>query len=262
MNLLNKLTVKNLKLNKKRTVVTVIGIMLSVGLITAVVSVYKSGLQSIINYETTEKGAFHAAFYNVTTEDLKTIENVRGIDKIDLTKDIGYAAVDSKNEHKPYICIKGFTQDSLEDLSVNLVDGRMPQNGGEILIPTHLKTNGRVILTVGDEVTFDVGRRTAADGSELDQHAPFIPADENSEPSESLASTQTKTYKIVGVMERPAYNVEPYSAPGYTVVTYVDGSQIGGEADVYCLAADGSGIRRQKRVQTDRKHPRGGRSPL
>ena len=36
MNLLNKLTVKNLELNKKRSIVTVIGIILSVALITAV----------------------------------------------------------------------------------------------------------------------------------------------------------------------------------------------------------------------------------
>ena len=49
MDLLNKLTIKNLKLNKKRTIVTIIGIMLSVALITAVASMYASGLQSLIN---------------------------------------------------------------------------------------------------------------------------------------------------------------------------------------------------------------------
>ncbi len=42
MNLLNKLTTKNLKLNKKRTVVTIIGIMLSIALITAVASMVVS----------------------------------------------------------------------------------------------------------------------------------------------------------------------------------------------------------------------------
>ena len=42
MNLLNKLTVKNLELNKKRSIVTVIGIILSVALITAVASMVVS----------------------------------------------------------------------------------------------------------------------------------------------------------------------------------------------------------------------------
>ena len=36
MKLLNNMTIKNLKLNKKRTLVTIIGIVLSVALMTAV----------------------------------------------------------------------------------------------------------------------------------------------------------------------------------------------------------------------------------
>ena len=42
MNILNKLTIKNLKLNKKRTIVTIIGIILSVALICAVASMVSS----------------------------------------------------------------------------------------------------------------------------------------------------------------------------------------------------------------------------
>ena len=56
MNLLNKLTIKNLKLNKKRTIVTIIGIMLSVALITAVSSMFFSVQESFINYEKKKGG--------------------------------------------------------------------------------------------------------------------------------------------------------------------------------------------------------------
>ena len=52
MNLLNKLTTKNLTLNKKRTIVTIIGIILSVALITAVASMYASGIQMLIIQKT------------------------------------------------------------------------------------------------------------------------------------------------------------------------------------------------------------------
>ena len=51
MNLLNKLTTKNLKLNKKRTVVTIIGIMLSIALITAAASTVVSFSQSHIDFD-------------------------------------------------------------------------------------------------------------------------------------------------------------------------------------------------------------------
>ena len=63
MNLLNKLTIKNLKLNKKRTVVTITGIMLSVALITAVASMYASGIKSLIDYETKLKGKTFIQFF-------------------------------------------------------------------------------------------------------------------------------------------------------------------------------------------------------
>ena len=96
MNLLNKLTIKNLKLNKKRTIVTIIGIMLSVALITAVSSIYSSGIKSLIKYETHEKGNFHAAFYKVPISDIDIFENNRNIETINITKDVGFAKIDSK----------------------------------------------------------------------------------------------------------------------------------------------------------------------
>ena len=40
MDLLNRLTIKNLKLNKKRTIVTIMGIILSVALISAVAGMF------------------------------------------------------------------------------------------------------------------------------------------------------------------------------------------------------------------------------
>ena len=45
MNILNELTIKNLKLNKKRTIVTIVGIVLSVALICAVAGMVTSRLE-------------------------------------------------------------------------------------------------------------------------------------------------------------------------------------------------------------------------
>ena len=133
MNLLDKLTIKNLKLNKKRTIVTVIGIILSVALITAVSSIYSSGIKSLIDFETYEKGDFHVAYYDVPFSEIATFKNNRNIETVNLTMDIGYAKIDSKNEYKPYAFIKAFTKDSLNNLSVRLVDGRLPENENDLL---------------------------------------------------------------------------------------------------------------------------------
>ena len=232
MNLLNKLSIKNLKLNKKRTVVTIIGIMLSVALINAVASIYYSGIKSLIKYETYEKGNFHTTFYNVPVNDIDIFENNRNIETINITKNIGYAKIDSKNEYKPYAFIKAFTKDSLNNLSVKLIDGRLPQNENEIVIPTHLKTNGRLILNIGDSISLDIGKRVLVDGSVLNQNDSYQKPNEDG-TGESIIDTNSKTYKIVGIIERPATNIESYSAPGYTFITYLEENKISGVIDVY-----------------------------
>ncbi len=256
MSLLNKLTIKNLKLNKKRTIVTIIGIILSVALITAVSTIYASGVKSLINFEIHEKGNFHVAFYNVPNEEIQTFKNNRAIEEINITKNIGYANIDSKNEYKPYAYIKAFTQKSLENLSIKLVEGRMPENENEILIPTHLKTNGRIDYQIGDTITLEVGKRVDNEGHELTQNNPYNPVNmtetmvdmetgkeetnyiEKSE--EKIIDTATKTYKIVGIIERPASNIEDYIAPGYTLITYTDEKNFEGNVDLYILYNDKS----------------------
>ena len=228
MNLLNNLTIKNLKLNKKRTLVTIVGIMLSVALITAVATMYSSCIKSLINFETYQKGNFHVAFYDVPINEVETIKNNRGVDEVYLTKDIGYAKLEeSKNEYKPYVYVKGFSKEAIEELSVKLVEGRFPENENEILIPTHLKTNGRVVLNVGETITLDVGTRVS-DGHELTQDNKF-----SKEANEEIINTTSKTYKIVGIIERPANNIESYSAPGYTFITYMNENNMKDKVNVY-----------------------------
>ena len=232
MSLLNKLTIKNLKLNKKRTIVTIIGIMLSVSLITAVATMYNSAIKSLINFEIREKGDFHVAYYNVPQEEIDTFKNNRSIDTLNLVENIGYAKIDSKNEYKPYAYIKAFTKSSLNNLSIKLVEGRLPENSNEILIPTHLKTNGRITLNVGDVITLDVGTRVDNEGYELNQINPLYTNDDGT-LSEKIVNTTSITYKVVGIIERPATNIEGYTAPGYTFITYFNDNNIGNFVDIY-----------------------------
>ena len=214
MNVLNKLTIKNLKLNKKRSIVTIIGIILSVALIMAVVTMYSSAIASLIKFETTEKGNYHAVFYDVPSSDINTFKQNRKIESIYLTHHIGYARLnESKNEDKPYAHVMSFDENAIKNLAINLTEGRLPENDSEILIPTHLKTNGRVDLKVGDSITLDIGDRIyLEDNAILNQGNPFL-------EHEDIINTTPHTYKIVGIVNRPPSTIESYSAPGYTFIT-------------------------------------------
>lgn len=74
MNILNKLTYKNLLLNKKRSVVTIVGIILSVALISAVASMVMSFKESLINYEKKTEGDYHYGFYGVSNDEVQTFK--------------------------------------------------------------------------------------------------------------------------------------------------------------------------------------------
>ena len=251
MDLLRRLTIKNLLLNKKRTIVTIVGIILSVALITAVASMYMSAIGSLIAYEIRYKGDYHVEFRGVPVEDIESFEKNKDIEKMYLTQDIGYSELkESQNDYKPYVFVKAFSESSMKNLAVNLTEGRLPQNENEILIPTHLKTNGRVEFHVGDEITLNLGTRVGIDGNELTQENPFRPNDgeeftydartgemlssENYDKSqEKIIDTRAKTYKIVGICERPSTGIEDYTAPGYTFITLLNENHLKGKVDIF-----------------------------
>lgn len=229
MNLLNKLTIKNLKLNKKRTIVTIIGIMLSVALITAVTTIYVSGLKSLVTYEKLVKGNYHVEFLNVPLNDVTKIKNNLGVDKVFLTQEVGYAKInESKNVNKPYAYILAFDKDSLKNLSVSLIEGRLPENSDEIVISNHLLSNGRVKLKVGEEITLDIGKRYI-DNDKLDQSNPY------NDSKEIIKDRYSKTYKIVGISKRPTSSIEPYTAPGYTFITLLSQPDKNKDVNVFAL---------------------------
>ena len=227
MNILNKLTIKNLKLNKKRTIVTIIGIILSVALICAVASMVSSFRESLIRFEINRDGNFHYEFSNVDSKKLKEIKNNRNFEKIYISKNVGYLKLDnSKNEDKPYAYLIAMNKITMSNVSLNLIEGRFPSNDKEIVIPRHLKTNGRVDYKVGDTITLYLGDRVS-DGYTLNQNNPYH------KDEETFDIKDTKTFKIVGIIERPSTIIENYLAPGYTFITYLNDNNYSGEYNVY-----------------------------
>lgn len=227
MSILNKLTIKNLKLNKRRTIVTIIGIILSVALICAVASIVSSFRESLIKFEINRDGNFHYEFSNVDSNTLREIKNNRNFDKVYISKNIGYLKLNnSKNEDKPYAYLIAMDDIAMSNVSLNLIEGRFPTNDNEIVIPRHLKTNGRVDYKIGETITLDYGDRVS-DEYILNQNNPFNKGDE------TFKIKGTKTFKIVGIIERPSTIIENYSAPGYTFITYLNESVYSGEYNVY-----------------------------
>lgn len=218
MNLMKTLTLKNLKLNRKRTIVTIVGIILATALLSALVTLVSSFQYSVIEYQKQKGGDFHVKFSNVKMSELSEFKNNRNIESTFETMGMGFAKLNGcKNEDKPYAYVMATDEAGFERGCFKLIEGRMAKNEDEIVIPRHLKTNGRIDIKVGDEITLDVGKRYDSNTeSVISENSAY----ENE--AETLTDTVTKHYKVVGIMERPGYGMEDYSAAGYTFVTYSD----------------------------------------
>lgn len=211
MRLFTRLSINDIKLNKKRSLVTMIGMILSVVLITATISIYSSLISSITNFIIIKNGDFHVAFYDVSKEETKDFESSQKVDSINSVYNIGYAKINSRNESKPYVLIKAFSEKSIDDLSIQLKEGRLPKNDKEILIPTHLESNAGLKFKVGDDITLNIGSRTL-NQKELGLFDEF-------NKNEELRIRKKITYKVVGIIEKPSLFIEDSTSPSYTFIT-------------------------------------------
>lgn len=215
MNVMKKITFRALKENRKRTAVTIIGIILATALITAVAGMAKSFRASMIAYEKGQCGDYHYKFSEVGTENLKYFENNRNIKKLGYVWEVGYAILEgSKNPDKPYLYICAMNEAGMEAAALKLTEGRFPENDSEILIPLHTYGNGGVKIEVGDVLELEVGCRSTEEGYSLHQSSPYH------EEEEIFCPQEKKEYTVVGLVSRPV--IEERWAPGYTAVTFLE----------------------------------------
>lgn len=227
MKILNKFTIKNLRLNKKRTIVTIIGIMLSTALICGVAGLVSSFQKTLLEASIAADGNFHAKFNNVSKDKFSYVTENQKVKQYFFTSELGWAILDgSENNDKPYVQVMEYDKTALENFGINLVEGRVPENSNEILISEHIRTNAQVNWKVGDKITINIGERIAEDGIKLGESNPYQTRidyneqDEKIETSmeEKIINAKTKTYTIVGITKR--LNYENYFSPGYKVITY------------------------------------------
>lgn len=227
MQILNRLTIRNLKLNKRRTIVTIIGIILATALLTAVATMAVSLKESVTLRSKKVDGDFHLLLYDMTDKEKESVINNRQVESYYETHEVGYGVLDGcVNDSKPYVYIEALDSDTFEKAEINVTSGRLPEDDNEIVISSHIKTNGGVKYNLGDKITFDIGDRTY-NGKKLYQNDTY-------REDEQLEAKQTKTYKVVGICDRLPYGEEPRTAPGYSVITLANKADTSlNKSDIY-----------------------------
>ncbi len=213
MKILNKIIIKDLKLNKKRSIVTIIGIMLSVALICAVAGMFTSFRATLVKGVIESSGYYHVKIEDVDDSIKSSLKHNYDVKDIYEVNEIGYAKLEKINySSKPYIHLYSINNNDFNNLKFKLIEGRFPNNENEIIISHYLKTLGEMDYKIGDTIELNVGNRMS-DGYKLNPSNPYY------EDEENIENARTMKFTIVGIIERPDYTFERYSDPGFTALT-------------------------------------------
>lgn len=220
MSILNDLTIKNLKLNKKRTIVTIVGIILSTALMVGIGLLFSSFQDYMIRETISYNGKYEVEYGDVS------LDKLNSIDKKDFSyfyqKAIGFSKFDSANEYKPYLYISSVNKEYFNEL--HLISGRFAENDSELVISNHINTNGGASYKIGDIITLKYGERVVEGINTLANNEYY--------EEETLNIVGEKTYTIVGIVERS--NFEDYSASGYSTFT-LDMNDKDGTVNVFVM---------------------------
>ena len=209
MKVLNELSVKDLRLNKKRSIVIIIGIILSTALICGVAGLITSFQKTFVETAKNSQGNYHAIFYNVPKDELKYIEENRSIEDYYLSEELGYSYLtngktSTGEEEKPLVNIISMNDKFLNNMAINVQDGRLPENDSELAISTRINEKFKTNYKVGDTITLNVGELK---GTLENQNANYYDEEQTKKTDGTEQTTEneivnvtSKTYKIVGII--------------------------------------------------------------
>lgn len=234
MNIFKTYVKRNLKNNRLRTTMTILGIILSVALVTAVIEGAFSGIEYARNVMKHSYGNHHGYAFNMTMDTAYELIQKDEIEAYTTFNTVGWSKIDSQNSWKQYLLVKEATEEIKDFLPINIIEGHFPENENEILLPTSLATNANIQYNVGDTITLTLSERyldpeyyynddLSLDEIDLVQNG-IIPEsaryfeDERLLTSEDGYPVLTKTYTVCGVMERLPYTIEEYMCPGYIAI--------------------------------------------
>lgn len=203
MKLLNKLTLKNLRLNKVRTIVTIVGIMLSAALITVVSGMALSGRQTMIDGQTTWSGNYDVALDIIDTAKIDKIRQNRNVENAFYKERLGYARTKNADGEICDYSVLAMSENTYGNcFKIDLIKGKFPTNSGEAVVTKSFKTQDGKDVKIGDKITLDVGVLTDKDSNVLDEEGihNLLQKDFN---KCSIIDTVKRTYTVTGIIERP-----------------------------------------------------------
>ncbi|MFC4305921.1 ABC transporter permease [Cohnella boryungensis] len=172
MNKYTELTEKYLRGQKKRSLLTILGIVLSVTLLTSIGTIGMSYRDKLVRQTIDNYGDYHVSFNSIPGEAVPKVVNNATIATAGVISREGYAVIRSTDEKEKqenpfaapyrYLNVKGYDANAMNMLRVQLDSGRLPENPNEIMLSTWSLDHFQKKPALGDRIRLDLGVRKAA----------------------------------------------------------------------------------------------------
>ena len=199
MNLYTSLTLRYLKQNKRRTLVTIIGIILATALICGIGNICTSFMDYQMRDQIQSSGSFYATFTDIDKEKASVITKSSGVSEYGYKKNLGSVILDKKNSTS--LDINVFDKNTINSFQITLKKGSYPKNESELIVTQDLlnKWNKKI----GDKITLNLGELIYDDMGMISK----------------LKNSQKTTFKIVGTLDKAPYNSKLFAITGFDINT-------------------------------------------
>lgn len=230
MSILSNYTLRCLKKNRVRTLVTIVGIVLSVALFTAVAEGAWSGLRYLQNVAVAENGSYHGFYTGMSDQEAAELAAQPQVTKTAAIDHVGWALVNPEQRYYPYLLIDSLGDGVTDLISVRITEGRLPENEGELILSDRTEASTGIHYQLGQVLTLSVGKRLDAEGGELGANQPY------QGEAETLTEAREMVYTVVGFYKRLNYSLDPSALPGALALTA--GTEPGGNHTVLFTLED------------------------
>ena len=203
MNVISRFTRRNLTRNRKRTFVTIIGVMLSTALICTVVGMVATFRHSIIEDYKRSTGDYHVEFGIRNKEQYDILMNNAHVEKAGTVQTLAFAKLDPVKTGREYLTVYGLDDMAFVQMNIELLEGRLPENASEMVLTEHYASMEGA-PKVGDTLRIEIGDRVIPD-EENGGEIPYYGWESAEE--EQFISRGEAEYKVVGIVEN-RYSLE------------------------------------------------------
>lgn len=243
-NVIFRVTARYMKLNKKRTALTLLGIMLTVMLMTCVYAGKDTALAYLSKLGEQKSGSWHVTLYDADAETAGRFTSLPYIADTTVSENFGNIVFEkSANTERPFLSVKAYSEKNFDWMAIELREGRLPENSGEIVISGAALDDGAVV-SVGDVIGGEFFTRTlqaTGNGNVVETVLPYygLTLRAGEEPVEvgqdmclwegndsileqRVYSGVSAEYTVVGIIDAPKF--ESSSSAGYIALTRLDES--------------------------------------